>query len=462
MAGRSPTSHAPPKLLQTASSHGGDVVWKAGVYPALYLLLECSRPTVGSLRVSLRGVSRVEVGRGERRDTVRDGDHALRLTVPDPWMSGCHAELACALGEWTIRDAGSRNGVVRNGERVTSAALVDGDVLEIGHTFFVFVAKEPDPDTEIAALGELQTYHRELASELGALAKLAPSRVCVMLFGETGTGKEVVARAIHTASRRTGPFIAVNCSAIPASLIESELFGYARGAFTGATDSSPGVVRAADGGTLFLDEIAELSLAAQASLLRVLEESEVRPLGAAHAIPVDLRTITATHRSLDALAHDGRFRQDLLARLAGYAVELPGLRARRLDLGNLCAALLSRLAPGGTATSLTRAAVRALIAHDWPHNVRGLAKALETALVLGGGEIDLIHLPPDVRASAAGGLARAVLLGVNETQHRDQLVELLRRHKGNVAVVARELGKATMQVRRWARKYGIDLASFRS
>ena len=463
MAGRSPTLHAPPKR-QTASSHGGAVAWREGVYPALYLLLECSRPTVGSLRVSLRGVSRVEVGRGERRDTARDGDHGLRLTVPDPWMSGCHAELACALGEWTIRDAGSRNGVVRNGERVTCAALVDGDVLEIGHTFFVFVAKEPDPATEIAALGELQTYHRELAIEMRALAKLAPSRVSVMLFGETGTGKEVVARAIHTASRRTGPFIAINCSAIPASLIESELFGHAKGAFTGATDSSPGVVRAADGGTLFLDEIAELSLAAQASLLRVLEESEVRPLGAAHAIPVDLRTITATHRSLDALARDGRFRQDLLARLAGYAVELPGLRARRLDLGNLCAALLTRFAPDGAAAarpSLTRAAVRALIAHDWPHNVRGLAKALETALVLGGGEIDLVHLPPDVRASAARGLAPATLLGVNETQHRDQLVALLRLHKGNVAVVARELGKAAMQVRRWVRKYGIDLASFR-
>jgi transcriptional regulator of acetoin/glycerol metabolism len=432
---------------------------REGVYPALYLLLECDRPTAGSVRVSLRGRSRVEVGRGERRDTARDDDAGVRLTVPDPWMSGRHAELVCALGEWTIRDAGSRNGVVKNGERVTHAALLDGDVLEIGHTFFVFVAQDPELASDGPALGGLETYHRGLAAELAALAKLAPSRVCVMLSGETGTGKEVVARALHAASRRTGAFIAVNCAAIPASLTESELFGHVRGAFTGAAESSPGVIRAADGGTLFLDEIAELSLAAQASLLRVLEASEVRPVGGVHAAPVDLRTITATHGKLAELSDAGRFRQDLLARLAGYAVELPGLRARRLDLGNICAALLTRFAAG--APRLTRPAVRALIAHDWPHNIRGLAKALETGLILGGGEIDLVHLPPDVRASSAHGAAPTALLTANQTHHRDHLVVLLRQHRGNVAVVARELGKAEMQIRRWLRKYGIDLTSFR-
>jgi DNA-binding NtrC family response regulator len=232
----------------------------------------------------------------------------------------------------------------------------------------------------------------------------------------------VVARALHTASRRTGAFVALNCAAIPASLTESELFGHVRGAFSGAAENSPGVIRAADGGTLFLDEIAELSLTAQASLLRVLETSEVRPVGSAHATPVDLRTITATHAELAALSDAGRFRQDLLARLDGYSVELPSLRARRLDLGNICAVLLARFAPPGSAARLTRLAVRALIAHDWPHNIRGLAKALETGLILGGGEIDLVHLPPDVRASTAHGVARAALLTVNQTQHRDQLV----------------------------------------
>jgi transcriptional regulator with AAA-type ATPase domain len=456
--GRSPRSRIPQ--IQTASSRGGPGPERTGVYPALYLLLECQRPTVGSLRVSLHGRSRVEVGRGERRAIAGDGDASVRLTIPDPWMSESHAELACALGEWTIRDAGSRNGIVKNGERVTLAPLLDGDVLEIGHTFFVFVAQDPEPATLGPALEGLQTYHPDFAAELAALAKLAPSRVCVMLSGETGTGKEVVARALHTASRRTGAFVAVNCAAIPASLVESELFGHVRGAFTGAAESSPGVIRAADGGTLFLDEIAELSLAAQASLLRVLETSEVKPVGGAHTAPVDLRMITATHGKL---TDAGRFRQDLLARLAGYSVELPSLRARRLDLGNICAALLPRFAPPGSAPRLTRQAVRALIAHDWPHNIRGLAKALETALVLGGGEIDLVHLPPDVRASAAhGAAAPAALLTANQTQHRDQLVALLRQHKGNVAVVARELGKAEMQIRRWLRKYGIDLTSFRS
>ena len=452
----------PPPTLDTASSHGAPVAPRDGVYPALYLLLECDRPTMGSLRVSLRGISRIEVGRGERRAVAGVGLTGTRLAVPDPWMSARHAELVCVLGEWTLRDAGSRNGVVRNGERVAHAALLDGDVLEIGRTFFVFVAEDPEPDPalEAAALDGIQTFHRELASELAALAKLAPSRVCVMLFGETGTGKEVVARALHAASRRPGAFVAVNCAAIPASLTESELFGHVRGAFTGAAESSPGVIRAADGGTLFLDEIAELSLAAQATLLRVLEASEVRPVGGAHATPVDLRTITATHGQLTALADAGRFRQDLLARLAGYSVELPSLRARRLDLGNICAALLTRFAPQG-GVRLTRQAVRALIAHDWPHNIRGLAKALETGLVLGGGELDLVHLPADVRASTAHGAASPALLSANETQHRDQLVGLLRLHHGNIAEVARELGKAAMQVRRWVRKYGIDLSRFR-
>jgi DNA-binding NtrC family response regulator len=448
---------------QTASSHGGGVTRRAGVYPMLYLLLECSRPTAGSLRISLREVPGVEVGRGEQRDAARNGDGGLRVIVPDPWMSLCHAELACVLGEWTIRDAGSRNGIVKNGKRVTHAALLDGDVLEIGHTFFVFIEQEPEPAAEDAELGGLRTHHRELSRELAALAKLAPSRVSVMLFGDTGTGKEVVARAIHTASGRTGAFIDVNCSAIPASLIESELFGHTKGAFTGATESSPGVVRAADGGTLFLDEVAELSPAAQASLLRVLEQAEVRPLGSTHTIPIDLRTITATHRPLGVLVQEGRFREDLLARLAGYAVELPRLDARRLDLGNICAALLSRLQPAGRPPPrLTRLAVRALIAHDWPHNIRGLAKALETALVLGGGEIDLVHLPPEVRASVTCELAPATSLSANETKHRDQLVALFRLHKGNVAAVARKLGKAAMQVRRWARRYGIDLDDFRT
>jgi DNA-binding NtrC family response regulator len=367
-------------------------------------------------------------------------------------MSVDHAELVCELGEWTLRDAGSRNGVVRNGERIAHTPLVDGDVLEIGHTVFVFAEHEVEPPT-VPVL--LPTHHPGFASDLAALAKLAPSRVSVMLFGETGSGKEVVARAIHDASGRSGPFVAINCSAIPASLIESELFGYAKGAFTGATESSVGVIRASNGGTLFLDEVAELSPAAQASLLRVLETSEVRPLGSVQALPVDLRTITATHVEPET----GRLREDLVARLAGYSVEVPPLRDRRLDLGDITKALLARYAPGATPT-LTRNAVRALVAHEWPHNIRGLAKALETALVLGdGGAIDVAHLPPEVRAAVAQSDPRK--LGPRETQQRDQLIALLRTHRGNIAAVARELGKATMQIRRWAKKYGIELTDFR-
>jgi DNA-binding NtrC family response regulator len=440
----------------TAVSTGGVRATPEGAYPAVYLLVECERPLEGTTRASLRGVVRVSIGRGDIRQLVQQGDE-LRIDVPDPFMSRDHAELVCVLGEWTLRDMGSRNGVCVDGVRVASAALGDGDVFEIGHTFFVFAACEREQTDVAFAFGELATHHAALSGAFSALAKLARSRVFVMISGETGTGKEMVAHAIHAASGRGGPFIALNCSALPSGLLESELFGHQKGAFTGATQHAIGVIRASHGGTLFLDEVAELTPAAQASLLRVLETSEVRPIGSSHATAVDLRVITATHEDLSALVEAGRFRTDLLARLSGYAVELPPLRARVLDLGDICATLLARFAPQGSEPRFTRRAVRAIIAHDWPHNVRGLAKALETALVLADGTIDLEHLPASVGARDEAVFA----LPPHETARRDELIKQLREHRGNVAKVARAMGKASMQIRRWAERYGLRIADYR-
>jgi transcriptional regulator with GAF, ATPase, and Fis domain len=253
---------------------------------------------------------------------------------------------------------------------------------------------------------------------------------------------------------------------VPPTLFESELFGYRKGAFSGAIEDHPGLVRAADGGTLFLDEIGDLSAASQVALLRVLQEREVLPLGATRPVKVNLRVVTASHRDLATLVARGQFREDLLARLSGYKVALPPLRERREDLGILIAALLER---AGGDVKLTCRAARALFNHRWPLNVRELEKALNTAAALAGAEaIDLRHLPEDLRAagdrpatSIQPRPAEAAELGDEERERRDRLVALLTETEGNVAHVARSFGKAPMQIHRWLKRYGIELRAFR-
>ena len=217
-------------------------------------------------------------------------------------------------------------------------------------------------------------------------AKLvADSDASVLIFGESGTGKELLARAIHQASRRSDkPFVAVNCGAIPGDLLESELFGHARGAFTGAVQAHKGLFQAADGGTLFLDEIGDIPLPLQVKLLRVLQEGEVRPVGATQAIPVDVRMISATHRDLDAQREQGQFREDLYYRLNVVSLKLPSLAERREDIPLLAAHFLRRLAERyrKPAPSLAPDAMALLVAAPWPGNVRQLLNLLEQCVAL--------------------------------------------------------------------------------
>jgi sigma-54 dependent transcriptional regulator, acetoin dehydrogenase operon transcriptional activator AcoR len=245
---------------------------------------------------------------------------------------------------------------------------------------------------------------------------------------------------------------------------------------SGAEQDRPGLVRSADRGTLFLDEVAELPATAQAALLRVLEQGEVQAIGATRPVKVDLRLVSATHRPLAALVAQGRFREDLLARIAGFAMVLPPLRERREDLGLLIAALLRRIEPERAAgVKLSCESARALLLHRWPGNVRELQKCLSVAAVLAGdAPIELAHLPELVGepppAPPAGGLPPAdawrapgaePALREDEARRREQILALLAEHRGNVTAVARALGKGRFQLQRWIKRYRIEADRFR-
>jgi transcriptional regulator with GAF, ATPase, and Fis domain len=341
-----------------------------------------------------------------------------------------------------------------NGVRQESAVLRDGDVIELGRNFFLFREDVLDRDGGEPVPG-LPTMIAELAEALDALATTAPSRVPVVLRGESGVGKELAARAVHALSGRTGALIAVNCGALPDDLIESELFGYRRGAFSGANEDRVGLIRAAEGGTLFLDEVGDLREGSQAALLRVLQEHEVVPLGATRPIPVDVRIVAATHRDLEALVARGAFRHDLHARLAGFELELPPLRERREDLALIVAAILRRVTPErAESIALHPSLVRAWLGYAFPGNVRELERSLAAAVVLAGDEpVALDHAPAWFRDALVA--PPPVVLDEADQRRRDEIAALLREHKGNIAAVARAMGKARMQVQRWIKRYGI-------
>ena len=422
----------------------------------LFRVLSCDQPLSSAARWPLDDVDEVLFVRG-KQSAVERSDRRLLIRLPDRAVSAMHARLVRELGGWTLEDTGSTNGTFVNESRVERARLAEGDRLEVGHSFFLFRAALPVAAATLRCdLPGLATHAPALGARVSELSRIAPSSVPVILLGESGTGKELMARAVHLLSLRKGPFVPVNCGALPTTLVQSELFGYKRGAFSGADEDRPGLVRAADHGTLFLDEIGDLPLASQAALLRVLQEGEVTPLGATRPIAVDLRVVAATHRDLDALVAAGQFRADLLARLGGWTLTLPPLRERLEDLG----LVLGGLAP--PSMTLTWQAARALLRYRWPLNVRELGKCVSAAFVLSGGAIDVAHLPPVVtQTGVAPPSPPRQPMSADDEARRAELVELLRSASGNVAAVARALGKAPVQVRRWARRYQLDPDQFR-
>jgi hypothetical protein len=437
--------------------------------PHLFLLLEAARPIAGSQRHALADVDEVELGRGDARAwrrTVERGVRRLRIDVPDEWMSTVHVRIRVRVASILVSDAGSKYGTLVNGRAVAGAELADGDVIEAGRTLCCFAAGLPTPPGTAPDLASddlrgppgLQTLIPELARRFGELAAVAPSRAPVLVLGPTGTGKELVARAVHALSGRAGPFVAVNCGAIAPALVESELFGHRRGAFSGAASDRAGVVETSSGGTLFLDELGEIPERVQVTLLRVLQEQEVTPVGASRPVPLDLRIVAATHRDPTGL------RDDLLARLRGYELELPPLARRTPDLGLVASALLRRLAgERAPRIELDVDAARALVLHRWPHNIRELERCLETALALAGdAPIGVRHLrlpAADPAAVPAGSPAEP---DPADAARRAELVSLLERHLGNVSAVAEAMGKKRQQIQKWLRRYGIDPDRYRA
>jgi transcriptional regulator with PAS, ATPase and Fis domain len=378
-------------------------------------------------------------------------------------MSSRHTSIKSVDEKWLLVDEHSKNGSFVNGKKVSTAPLCDGDIVEVGSTFFVFREQRSNDSVyeSLLVAGAPSTHCDELRELYRELKSVAPYNLPVLVLGETGTGKELVAQLIHRWSGRTGPFCAVNCATIPATLAESTLFGHKKGAFSDAREDSPGLIRSAHNGTLFLDELVELDLPLQAKLLRAIQEREVTPVGSSTAVPVDFRLVAATHADLDHYADSGRFRPDLLARIDGHRATVPPLRKRIEDLGLLIRELWSAgQAAASEPIEIERDAARALYAYKWPRNVRELRQAIERCRALGSnGRLTLNDLPARLRMSFDAPVAAGE--PSSGAAHRQALVDSLTKHGGNVTAVAKEFGVARVQVRRWCARYELNVQGFR-
>jgi transcriptional regulator with GAF, ATPase, and Fis domain len=403
-------------------------------------------------------------------DVIRIGkapDNDLALV--DETVSRVHFEIMRDAKGYLVRDLKSTNGTFLDGAEVKEAYLRAGSVIGVGATELKFTPFEERIEilpSEKEALGEMVGKSPAMREIFGLVERIAPTDATVLIEGETGTGKDMVARTLHQLSPRADkPFIVVDCGAVAGTLIESELFGHEKGAFTGAVSARQGAFELASGGTVFLDELGELSLDLQPKLLRVLEQRELRRVGGQKTIKVDLRVIAATRKDLRSEVEKGKFREDLYFRLNVVPITAPPLRERREDIPLLIDAMLKKLAPDGASTlaDTTRAA---LMAHDWPGNVRELRNVIERALALGADPGMLVaplggaepHKGVQLRDAIEfepGVSFRDTKEKWNELFERRYLAWLIKRADGNISKAARDADMDRKYLHKLLRKYGI-------
>ncbi len=399
-----------------------------------------------------------------RVQALRVGERSLRggqlsigtdsgndLVIGSHYASAFHCLVFFRDGQWLVRDLQSKNGTFINEVRVREAVLPTPAQLRVADISLPVESEESDEDEDVLGL---RGRSPSMVSLRAAVRRVATAPAPVLVLGESGSGKELVARALHDLSPRASkPFVAINCGALAASLIESELFGHARGAFTGAAERRQGAFTAADGGTLFLDEIGELPTELQPKLLRVLETSEVKAVGDDKMRQVDVRVVAATHRDLPKEVERGQFRRDLFHRLSVLRIDVPRLRDRGDDVLILARHFLSQLRPPGRLVELSPAAEATLASYEFPGNVRELKNAVVRGLWNSkGGMIEPAHM-----GLAAVSVTHAAPLSRLE---RDAIVDALTQCGGSRAQAARALGIARSTLYRKLEEYGINENDF--
>lgn len=391
-------------------------------------------------------------------------DPECDLVLLDERVSRRHCRFALDERGVLVRDLGSKNGTFVRDVAVLEARVGPGMPVFVGASRLdLQLAGAPAlvPLSLAGGFGAVVGGSLPMRALFAQLERAAPTDATVLLCGETGTGKELLARAIHDASsRRAGPFEVLDCAAVAPALLEAELFGWTRGAFTGATSARDGLLVRANGGTLFIDELGELPLELQPKLLRALEARQVRPLGGRRWESFDARVICATHRDVRRAVQEGTFRDDLYYRVAMLAVAIPPLRDRKEDIPLLVERFLAEQSPARTLDDLPPGALALLVAHDWPGNVRELWNTVTRLALLPGFEQELVEAAshaslPDRTAFSRLTLREARALVVEHFE-RHYVASKLREHAGNVSKAAQAMGISRQMLHRLLDRYGIE------